>query len=198
MNRFRPIALGVLLAVLMWPLDAFMHAFVFARGGFVENLFWVDADELWMRSLISLLFIAFGWLSQRHVVAQSKLQARLERKRKRLQQVIDTAYDAYIAIDAEGRVIGWNRSAEAMFGWSLGEAMGQDIAELIIPPDQRAKHRKGMAYYLQQGVGPVLFRPIQVVARNRQGDCFSVELVITPIKVDGETEFFAFARKERT
>lgn len=188
---------GALLAMLMWPLDAFMHAFVFGRGGFVDNLLLADLDELWMRSLISLLFFLFGWVVQHHVRALACLQARLERKRARLQQVIDTAYDAYIAIDAEGRVIGWNRSAEEMFGWRLGEAMGQDVAELIIPPDQRSRHRRGMEYYRAQGIGPALYRPLTVMAQNKQGERFSVEIVITPIKVEGKTEFFAFARKER-
>ncbi|MDQ4072658.1 MAG: PAS domain-containing protein [Actinomycetota bacterium] len=38
--------------------------------------------------------------------------------------ILESAHDAFVSIDADGRVIVWNRAAEETFGWSRGEALG--------------------------------------------------------------------------
>ncbi len=187
--------LGILLGILIWPIDAALHVLFFGRGGFIENLFTSDPDNLWMRSLMSLLFIAFGRLGQAYLNEHRELHTRLEKKRRRLQQVIDSAYDAYIAIDHEGRVLGWNRSAEKMFGWSLPEVLGQELASLIVPEARREQHREGMRRYMASGFGNYLYKPVRVQALHRNGQTFPVEMVITPLKVTDKLEFFAFVRK---
>jgi len=187
--------LGVLLGILIWPIDAVLHVLVFDRGGFIENLFTSDPDNLWMRTLMSLLFIGFGRLGQTYLNEHRELHARLEKKRHRLQQVIDSAYDAYIAIDDEGRVLGWNRSAEKMFGWSLPEVLGKELALLAVPEARREQHREGMRRYKESGFGNVLYKPVRVDALHRNGQTFPVEMVITPLKVADKPEFFAFVRK---
>jgi PAS domain S-box-containing protein len=47
--------------------------------------------------------------------------------------VIEHSPDAFIATDAQGVVLFWNSSAERIFGYSTGEAMGHDLGELITP-----------------------------------------------------------------
>jgi len=187
--------LGILLGILIWPIDAALHVLVFERGGFIENLFTSDPDNLWMRTLMSLLFIGFGRLGQTYLNEHRELHARLEKKRLRLQQVIDSAYDAYIAIDDEGRVFGWNRSAEKMFGWSLPEVLGQELAMLIVPEARRDHHRKGIQRYKETGYGNVLYKPVHMEALHRNGQLFPVDMVITPLNVGDKLEFFAFVRK---
>lgn len=198
MKRYVLLLLGLLLGVLIWPLDAFMHAFVFHRGGFAENLFTSDGDQLWMRTLTSCVFFAFGWVAQRHLDVQQKLRHRLEKKRLRLQEIIDSAYDAYIAMDEEGKVIGWNRSAEHLFGWTLPEAMGKSVADLIVPEDSREAHRKGLARYRETGISHALYKPVHMHALHKRGHQLPVQMVITPIKLEGRLEFFAFIRGEES
>ena len=38
--------------------------------------------------------------------------------------ILESAHDAFISIDAAGRIIVWNRAAEETFGWSRAEALG--------------------------------------------------------------------------
>jgi len=187
--------MGVLLALSFWPLEAAMHTYVFSRGDFLGNLFPADADELWMRGLISAAFIVFGLLGEKRLHDIEAFQSRIQAKRMRLQQILDSAYDAYVAIDSHGQVIAWNRSAEKMFGWPVGEAMGQSLAELIIPEDMRSSHVRGMQRYLESSVGPWLYRPVRTQAVRRDGSMLDVELVITPLSYDGRLEFFAFMRE---
>src|SRR4051812_26711561 len=63
---------------------------------------------------------------------------------ERLRLILDSAYDAFIAIDAGGVVIDWNRRAEKVFGWSREEALGRRLADLVIPPRYRDKHQLGL------------------------------------------------------
>ncbi|MBU0633571.1 MAG: PAS domain S-box protein [Candidatus Omnitrophica bacterium] len=43
--------------------------------------------------------------------------------------------------DAKGKVFFWSRASEAAYGYSSHQALGKDIAELIIPENERTKFR---------------------------------------------------------
>ena len=44
--------------------------------------------------------------------------------------VIDTALDAFVQIDENGRIVDWNPQAEAIFGWSRQDALGQNVRRI--------------------------------------------------------------------
>jgi PAS domain S-box-containing protein len=135
-----------------------------------------------------------------HLAQQARQQARqleaqiAERRQAeaRLRAVVDGAYDSFIAMDAEGRVIEWNPQAEATFGWPRGEALGRLVAELIIPPRFRRAHTEGLRRFLDTGEGPVLNQRIEIEALHREGREFPVELTITPIRQGEGMLFSAF------
>src|SRR5438874_6319555 len=78
--------------------------------------------------------------------------------------ILDSALDCIITIDGTGRVREFNPAAERVFGYKRAEAVGQELAELIVPPALREKHRQGLAHYLKTGHGPVLGRRIEINA----------------------------------
>jgi PAS domain S-box-containing protein len=45
--------------------------------------------------------------------------------------LLDLAHDAIVALDLHGRILYWNRGAEAMYGWVRSEALGMNAAELV-------------------------------------------------------------------
>lgn len=49
---------------------------------------------------------------------------------------------AYIAWNKDFRVTEWNASAERIFGWSAGEAMGRHAHDLLVPPEERLNMAK--------------------------------------------------------
>jgi len=187
--------LGIVVRILYWPVEAFVHDFIFGQGNFLENLFGSDINELWMRTLISAIFIAFGVYAQHAVLHQQQLQERLRKKSRRLQQIIDCTYDAYVSMDGNGVITGWNRSAEALFGWSVTRIVGQSI-DVIIPESLRDDHHQGMRRYRQDSIGPWLYKPVRTRALHQDGFEFSIEMVVTPIKSDDSEEFFAFIREQ--
>jgi PAS domain-containing protein len=48
--------------------------------------------------------------------------------------VFAAALDAVVVMDSDGRVRDWNPAAERVFGYSWSEAVGNELAELIVPP----------------------------------------------------------------
>src|SRR6266513_5609831 len=74
---------------------------------------------------------------------------------------LDSALDCIITMDASGRVQEFNPASERVFGFTRSEVVGKELAELIIPPRLRERHRQGLAHYLKTGEGPLLGRLIR-------------------------------------
>jgi len=195
LKRFNLAQLGILVGVLYWPVEALMHDFIFGHDNFLDNLLSSDPNELWMRTVISTIFIGFGFYAQRAVKRQQQLHDALHRKSERLQQIIDCTYDAYVSINHYGTITGWNHSAETLFGWPAYRVVDKNL-EIIIPNRLRADHHRGMRNYQQESIGPWLYKPVRTQGLHRDGFEFSIEMVVTPIKSDGMQEFFAFIRKQ--
>ena len=85
---------------------------------------------------------------------------------------MDAALDAVIVIDARGIVRAWNRGAEETFGWSDAEAVGEPMAELVVPEHLREGHNQGMARFLKTGEARVIGRRIEIDGLHRDGRVF--------------------------
>jgi PAS domain S-box-containing protein len=108
--------------------------------------------------------------------------------------ILESALDCIITMDANGVVQEFNPAAERVFGFRRDEAVGKELAELIIPPRMREQHRRGLAHYLRTGEGPVLGRRIEINGLRRDGTEILVELAITPFKADGALLFTGYLR----
>src|SRR5438876_10507557 len=108
--------------------------------------------------------------------------------------ILESALDCIITIDENGRVREFNPAAERVFGFNRAEAVGTELAELIIPSRMRAQHRRGLAHYLKTGEGPLLGKRIEIEALRRDGSEILVELAITALEVDGAPIFTAYLR----
>ena len=94
----------------------------------------------------------------------------------------------------DGRVIEWNPAAERTFGHTRDAAMGQTLAELIIPPALREAHTRGLAHCRVTGEGPVLNNRLEVPALRADGTEFPAELTVIPIHIAGRSLFTATVR----
>lgn len=109
-------------------------------------------------------------------------------------RILSSSDDAFVGIDEDSTITDWNPSAEDLFGWPAGEAVGRGLADTIIPPAFAARHHAGMRQFLHEGSDAVLFRPLEVPALHRSGRLIPVELRIWPAQVEGEWRFYAFLR----
>jgi len=67
------------LAVLYWPFEALMDTLLSGQGHFYQHLLPTDSNELWMRSVISMLLIAIGVYAHRLLGRQQRLLERTDR-----------------------------------------------------------------------------------------------------------------------
>ncbi len=112
----------------------------------------------------------------------------------RTRAILQAALDCIITIDADGRIVEFNPAAEATFGYSRDEVLGETLAQKIIPAELRASHRDGLERYLATGEGRLLGRRIETTAMRADGTCFPVELAITRIEWAGPPLFTAYLR----
>jgi PAS domain S-box-containing protein len=115
-------------------------------------------------------------------------------RESRLRAMLEAALDAVVTMDAAGRVSGWNHAAEAIFGYTASEADGREMAELIVPPNLRDAHRRGLARFLQTERGVVLDRRLELIGMRCDGSEFPVELTITRIALPGPPTFTGYLR----
>lgn len=108
--------------------------------------------------------------------------------------VLDHAPDAFVSMARDGRIVEWNLPAQRMFGWSREEALGCTLAELIVAPQVRGDHERGLARCLQTGEARVLNQLIEVQARTKDGVSRPVELTIAAVGSAESTTFNAFIR----
>ncbi len=127
----------------------------------------------------------------------SQIQQRddsLRAKEARLRAILESALDAIITMDHEGRITAFNPAAEKMFGYERTRAVGAPLADLIIPPALRERHRRGLGAYLDRGESAVLGRRLEISAMRAGGEEFPVELAITRIPQEGPPIFTGFIR----
>ncbi len=98
-------------------------------------------------------------------------------------QVIDIAGDAVLVSDRDGVIRYWNAGAEAIFGWSRAEAVGQSM-DLIIPERLRARHWSGWDHVMEMGVTRYGKDLLAVPAARKDGTPLSVEFTIQLVRDD--------------
>ena len=131
----------------------------------------------------------------RDVTERRAAEAALASSERRTRQILETANDAFVAIDAAGLIIDWNPAAEAAFGWTRDEALGRELAETIIPERDREAHRRGLERFLAGGEARASGRTLELMALHRSGRELPVELTISPrLGADGGYKFNAFLR----
>jgi PAS domain S-box-containing protein len=108
--------------------------------------------------------------------------------------MMTAALDAVITIDDEGVVLDFNPAAEETFGYGREEAVGREMAELIVPEAFREAHRQGLRHLKSTGEGPVLGQRLEIQAQNRVGELFPIELAITQLDIEGQHLYTGFIR----
>jgi PAS domain S-box-containing protein len=128
-----------------------------------------------------------------HQEAQDR-SARLQASYERFAAVTESARDAIIATDQDGRVAFWSRSAGTIFGYGEEEAIGQSLARFVAEPDRRAC-LAALKSIGSSEAGAAFGRTIEVAALGRNGVQFPVELSVSVWQTGGATQFTAVVRE---
>lgn len=117
----------------------------------------------------------------------------LEAREAHLEAILATVPDATVVIDQQGVIQTFSRAAEAMFGWSAGEAFGQNV-RMLMPEPYRREHDGYLARHLATGERRIIGPGRVVVGQRRDGATFPMELSIGEVHLKGHRHFVGFVR----
>ena len=95
--------------------------------------------------------------------------------------VLASSLDAVITMDHRGRVVEFNPAAEELFGYTEQEALGEEMAALVIPQHLRDAHRNGLKRYLETGESNIIGHRVELTAARANGAEFPIELAVNRI-----------------
>ena len=103
-----------------------------------------------------------------------------------------TACAGVIALSGDGRILDWDSEAARIFGWSREDALQQPLAELILARPGRPALRELLRRLGTEGA-PLIDR-LETPALRREGQEFSLELILTPLRRGRDSVLRGFVR----
>ena len=98
-------------------------------------------------------------------------------------EIIDHTPLAVVFGDREGIIRLWNSGAEAMFGFTAAEAVGQSM-DIIVPEKHRPKHWEGYDRVMHTGVTKYGHEVLSVPALTKSGKRISIEFNVALLRDD--------------
>ena len=108
--------------------------------------------------------------------------------------MVSAALDCVISIDADGRILEFNPAAATTFGVSRDDALGRELAALIVPERLRERHRQALRRCVETGEAHILGRRLEMPAIHADGTEFPVELAVTRVDIGDRPIFTAHVR----
>ncbi len=122
---------------------------------------------------------------------ESEMELRVREEFQRM--LIEQVANAIISCDEEGNILGFNRAAEAMFGYAETEVVGQNVS-VLMPSPYRSQHDAYMLHYRETRENKVFGHRRELSGIRKSGEEFPLEIVISPIQVRGFRSFIAVIR----
>jgi PAS domain S-box-containing protein len=111
-----------------------------------------------------------------------------------LMGIVDTAGDAFLRIDYNGEITGWNRAATTMLGWTAQEVLGRYVVSALAPGRHRADYANRLRELQETPAQEFPLGPVETVARHRDGREVTVELTIGRMRRANRSTYHAFLR----
>lgn len=111
----------------------------------------------------------------------------------RFRSVTQSAHDAIVSTDRSGRIISWNRGAEAIFGFSEKEILGKSLT-VLMPFEFRELHRKAFAKAVTRGSSEKFGRTLEMRGLKKDGSEFPLELSLSSWTLHDQIYFTGIVR----
>ncbi len=98
--------------------------------------------------------------------------------------VLESAPDAMIIIDDQGKIAIVNAQVEKMFGYGRQELLGREI-EALLPDRLREKHVSHRGEYLRDPRLRPMGEGLDLIAKRKDGSEFPVEISLSPFRTGG-------------
>ena len=133
--------------------------------------------------------ILFENVADRRLAEQAQLEGQARKS-----AILDSALDAIVTFDHEGRIFEWNRTAESIFGLRRAQVLGRELADLVFPEENRDRFRDSLARYLAHGDSDLIGRRVELIGHRSGGGLFPIEMSVNRVSMAGPPIFTGFLR----
>lgn len=128
------------------------------------------------------------------IKTEKKMSAIAKQNQAKNHAILTASLDALITFDQAGNIVDYNKVAEHTFGWSYKQVLGKNLANFIIPENQRGAHYFGIKKFLLTKNSPAMNQRLELTVQHKFGYTFPIEINIAPIETEQGILFTAFIR----
>ncbi|MFZ2302915.1 MAG: PAS domain S-box protein, partial [Gallionella sp.] len=152
------------------PLTPFM-----AREQEIRDSLVLSHGAVWLLGLAGLTWLGVSFRRVQRLEILSRSAAAVEESERRFRAIAQSASDAIISADSDGKVVGWNPGAERLFGYTEAAISGQPLT-VLMPERFRNMHGDGLARVAAGGTPHVIGKTVELAGLRKDGSEFPLEL----------------------
>jgi len=134
---------------------------------------------------LSLLSGVVSWFIAHYRTRRQQVEEEVSDSEARFRNLVESAPDAIIIVNGEGRIVLANAQAEKWFGYARSELLNQPI-ELLVPERFRTHHPDYRQAYIENPVVRAMGVGRDLYGRRKDGSEFPVELNLSPLETKKE------------
>jgi len=114
-------------------------------------------------------------------------------QREYIEQTLEQAIDAVVAIDPDNNVTTFNKAAETLWGYSRDEVLGQNV-KMLVPMDLQANHDELVNRNRTTGVDKIVGSSREVPVFRKDGEQLWGNLALSKVELNGRVFYTAFVK----
>jgi len=128
------------------------------------------------------------------ITDQKKTDEALKDSEERFRAITDSATDAIILTDDEGKICYWNPAAKRIFGYTKEEAMGKEAHEILAPKAVHHEYLVRFKKFKQTGKDSAFEKTYESTGVRKDGKEFPIELSRSTVRIKGKSYLLGIVR----
>ncbi|MHC4534374.1 MAG: PAS domain S-box protein [Planctomycetota bacterium] len=174
----RVLFLGLLLGMGFWIAEGVLHIVTFHKWTLADAMLPPESHEFWMRSLVTCMFVGFGFYAQLII-------NKLYESRERYRALFENAPDAIFLADVKsGQILDANPAASDLLLYPHKEIISLHQSQ-IHPPTMEEDSKRTFTEYIEHIQQENEVRPLEYVALRSDGVEVPVEIMAQLVHIGG-------------